>query len=200
MQRKQIKIGEAYAVIASRAQRESRKGTPVKGIVVGFDGEYSYHKSDGWRGRTVTKQDGIVVRFEEPMVRAWDKFEPLAQIEARADRLADHYLAECRATAVTQTVLQAAQMVVEPWADREAREAIWAASTRKHEEKMDAMADEAAAEPILAAIREKLDTLGITPDVKERTVQGVERERTLGAKFTFTHDEVAKLLGIEVTA
>ena len=197
MQRKQIKIGEAYAVVASRSTGR-RQGTPVKGVVLGFDGEYQSWTSSTWHSREITKRDGVRVRFEEPMMRSHDSFHPLSQIEARADQVADSYLEEARKKASTEAVLQSVQMVKEPWAEYAEREARFDEARLRWARENDAKGD--VAEPVIAAIRETLEERGIAYGIKKDQRDGTSGKRTLSATYTLGVEEMAKLLGVGVTA
>jgi hypothetical protein len=190
MQRSKIKVGEAYAVVASQARR--RPGTPVKGTVLALDGKYMARKGQGgsyWaREREFT--DGIVVKFDEPMVRQYDSFEPLAKALVRLNEYAGR---EARENAVTEAVLQAAQMVTEPWAAYAERRAHFDAAEERWAKEADAKGE--AVEPRYEAVIEKLESLGIAYRAKRDTRKGTNGLRTLGASFTLGLDEIEQLIG-----
>lgn len=196
MERKQIKIGEAYGVVASRSTR--RPGNPVRATVLGFDGEFE-QRTGRWSG-TATRTTGIRVKFDEPMVRQWDEFCPLAKYERQyaADEVTTEQIEMQRARAVTEAVLEAAQMVTEPWADYTRRLVEREEWADKQARDMDERGDKI--EPRVAAVKDVFDRVGIDPKTKTYTGAGVERTRTIGAYFTFTLEQVEAMVGTRQSA
>lgn len=187
MQRKLIKVGEAYAVSPERSTRHSQV---VKGTVVALDGEYEYRRRRAYSS-TETKHDGIVVRFDEPMFSSHSGWEPLARAE---ERYTPERVEEARKRAITQAVLPEARMVREPWADYAERMARFEAARDESLRNADAVADKA--EPRVAAVQDALSARGMKVVIRPHHQKGVERQRTVGAMYTLSLDQIEELLGV----
>ena len=143
MQRKKIKIGEAYAVTNQRSAR-AYLGPHVKGTVVSFDGKYQ-GRTSRYSYRTETKQDGIVVRFDEPVYLSFDGIVTARSLPSRDSRRKD---------TITELVVPDPRWIAMPWDEYAREQKEWAETqedwAREADEKAKAFA------PVLEQVKQQL--------------------------------------------
>lgn len=178
MQRKKIKVGEEYGVV----RRHTTRARPFKARVLSVEADIERRVTSGYSYRTRIEHDGILVEFDEPVTTSYDNFT----------KPPTGWAGDTTTTAVVE-----ARCVIEEWATIAERNAKYEASLRETYEKYDRIADKV--EPVITAVNDKLEELGLEEaTVKRDTRRGVNHERTLGARWTFNEDEMAKLLGVSV--
>jgi hypothetical protein len=200
MQRKQIKVGETYAVV-KRMGRDAREDNSVAARVIEMGVEYTARRWGSFTSHNVKMFDGIRVEFVEPVVPSHSTFETLRAIEERGTLKASA-LKEKREEAITTTVLPGSKHVLRPWAEVVEMRERWDRERRERAEKMDAIGD--VVEPVYEAVYYALAVKSETGDphkecsIKVFTQPGTEKKRTTDATFTFDLDQLAALLGVAV--
>lgn len=149
MQRKEIKVGEAYAVTSPQVARQKRGSKQaVKATVVRTDAEHEVPVSR-YSTRTFTAKDGIEVRFDKPVRFGWNGAT---------------YVARGVQDARTSFVFADGRAFLDTWGAYAAREAEFEKWRRKNA----ADAERAAArfESVLAEVIEKLRAMGVEGELE----------------------------------
>lgn len=174
MKRKDIEIGKEYGVI----RRASERAVPTKAKVVALDGEYNARRSGGFSSVSVPRKDGIVVEFEVPHWVSFDTFHPAKP--------------GMEVNTITSAVLPSSRLVVEEWEPIEKRRIEEQRLALAAKVKADAKADRAT--PIIAEVNTRLKNLGVEHKVTTHSADGRAGKRVVSASYTFTHEQLAKLL------
>jgi hypothetical protein len=156
MQRKDIKVGEAYAVTNERGPRRSY-ASKVKATVVRLDAEYE--KKSRYGRSTFTANDGILVRFDEPVVFDWGGLRALSDLLKRDAGHTTAAKKEFKKDAITEWVASDARFIVEPWDEYEARMNMFAENEARYQREADEAATEFA--PKLGDAMERLHDIGL---------------------------------------
>ena len=159
MQKKDIKIGEKYGVIAHVNKRAQAKSGAT---VVNFDGAHEVRSPGMWSTSKRTSHTGITVRFDEPVVKRWDGYTPLQEI--LDGQWVDDFKEDAKKEAITVDVLPSARHVVGLWseivADREE------GAKRREEWQAENRAKAEAFKPRRKALARALDEAGVLDDVR----------------------------------
>lgn len=195
MQRKKIKVGEKYAVV-KRMGRDAHESKSVPATVEEMGVEYTTSRWGSFRSVNVTMNDGIRVRFDEPVVVGHYDFKPLSYYTDPERGIKERVVEEHRKNAVTEYVLEGSRYILRPWAEVEEMRARWDRENRERAEKVDAIGQ--VVEPVYAAVTDRLKDY--EHGTKQYTAKGVHGKRITDATFTFDLDEMAALLGVSVEA
>lgn len=192
MQKKDIKIGQKYGVLAHVNKRATAKAGAT---IVDFDGEYQGYTGGTW-GRKTTKHGGITIQFDEPVVKRWDGYTPLQEILDGG--WVDSFKEDAKKDAITKDVLPSARHVVGLWSEitaerdiHRARQEEWYA---ENQEKAEALV------PRRLALNAAIDEAGLTDEVKITLTQSkvsADSDAYVGFKLiTITPAGLEKLLGL----
>jgi hypothetical protein len=196
MQKKDIKIGEKYGVLAHVGKRAVAKSGAT---IVDFNGEHEVRSPGMWSYSRRTVSNGISIRFDEPVVKRWDGYIPLQEI--LDGQWVDSFKEEAKKDAITTDVLPSARHVVGLWSEivneREVgarRRAEWQAENRAKAE---------AFKPRRKALARALDEAGVLDDVRISYHQydggsGNDAKVITGiSEIRITMAALEKLLGLE---
>jgi hypothetical protein len=193
MQKKDIKIGEKYGVLAHISKRAEAKAGAT---VVDFDGEYEGYRPGSWGSRKVTKTGGITVRFDEPVVKRWDGYTPLQEI--LDGQWVDSFKEDAKKDAITVDVLPSARHVVGLWSEITADRDI--AKTRREEFYADNQKRAEELVPRRLALNVAIDEAGLTDHVKvtfgQAKVSDDQEAYVSFRQILITPEGLEKLLGI----
>jgi hypothetical protein len=193
MQKKDIKIGEKYGILA----HVNKRATPTAGAtVIDLDAKYMGRRPGMWTTGMVEKS-GIRVRFDEPVVKQWNGYIPLAEILAR-EGAADFYKEEAKRDAVTEDVLPSARHIAGLWADiveaNEAYDKRQQAWRDENQQKADALV------PRRLALNAALGEAGVIDGVRITFTEGEvapnQKAYTAFRQILITPEALEKLLGL----
>lgn len=193
MQRKLIKIGEEYGVVA-RFNKSARRQA-ARATVVSLDAEY-----DAYVGSYATLRrrlnDGIAVRFNEDVVRQYDQFKAVSSFPKG-------YTPSNREVvkAGDEFVLESAKLVIDTWEVLGPEHEAAADEAKAGRQRVDRIAD--VVEPTIAVIDAALVRHGFTPEefgddvrTRDRESRGEDGYRIIDRTYTLTVEAIATLLGI----
>jgi hypothetical protein len=160
VKRSEILVGEDYAVVA----RRTNDARPVRGVVLAVGVE----RKKGMGVYGTTKNDGVLVRFDEPMYQSYSSFRPWTDRDYGKP--------------VTEIALPP-NCFLWPWAVQVEANERSAAQRLLNQQEADELGDEyeallAQADTVLVAVLDK------NPDWSMTERQGTERKRTVQASIT----------------
>lgn len=169
MQRRDIKVGESYAITNQRGKRASG-ASAVKGTVLRLDGEYEKRRGS-YSSSTYTATDGIVVEFDGPVVFDHSGIRPLASVVGPDSNYQDWAQDTFREEARTQWVVSDPRFVIERWDTYDERQREYAEVADRYRRESDERA--AAFKPVLRTTMKKLREAGFKDVSVHRDLSGI---------------------------
>lgn len=199
MQRKALKVGTAYGVVPDFSKSAWREAYGPA-TLVSMTAEYD--KPIGSYGRrTVKMEDGLAFTFDHDVMKSYRHFRA-----ARPEDREKHSVFG-KLILAGETVIIPAKCVVDEWKPIEEMRARHEAERRESAQRIDREGD--VTEPIVRAVTAELVARGLTEQggfssgdtgfgLRLDHRKGVEKERVIGARYTFEVEALANLLGIAV--
>jgi hypothetical protein len=200
MQRKLIKIGTEYGVLA-RFMQKNQYVNACRATVTALDAKYEKYTGGGaWSSMRTEFNDGIEVMFHEDVIQQYDRYKPLSELPSRynPDR-ADIIKAG------TKVVLTSPKQVIAEWTPIAEARARWAMEAQEEAVEIDNAGD--VVEPVVEAVIEALTRHGYGVGERYGEVRiykdeqkGTDGTRITDASFTMSVTTLAELLGVSIAA